>query len=225
MSQWLVRQEGAPRAVALPSAEAVMAGLRDGVWQPTDEVKGPDDPAFVALDAHPLFEEVATDLEEPLPEAADDTHLDMNPLIDVCLVLLIFFILTISYASLERAIGVPTDNPDDKSSQRPVEMKDIQDKVFRVTARMEGDVVVLKLDADEVLRESIDALMDEKDPTRLKAAKAVIERKMADLIRSTGRRQMLLDWDGNVPWGIETAVLDAAKGNKVTEIMKKAKKK
>ena len=38
----------------------------------------------------------------------------MNPLIDVCLVLLIFFILTITYASLERAIDVPQLNPDQK---------------------------------------------------------------------------------------------------------------
>lgn len=225
MAQWLVRQEGAPRATALPSAEAVMAGLRDGVWQPTDEVKGPDDPAFVALDAHPLFEEVAGDLEEPLPEGADDTHLDMNPLIDVCLVLLIFFILTISYASLERSISVPEDNPDDKSAKTPrVEMPEIKDKIFKVVARMEGDTVLVKLDADEVLREGVETLMDEGSG-RMKAAKADIERKMADLIRATGRRVMLLDWDENVPWGIETAILDAAKGNKVNEIMMKSKKK
>jgi biopolymer transport protein ExbD len=205
MSTWQVRPEGSPDAVRLASAGDVLAGLRDGVWLPTDEVKGPTDTAWTAIENHPAFEEAAAEMEPPQPEAADDTHLDMNPLIDVCLVLLIFFILTITVASLERAIDVPYDQPDKQgTSAKKLEYKDIKDRVFRVTLRMDGEKPVVKLENDVVTIEDI-------------------EDKMKQLIDRTGRREMLLDIDGNVPWGVQAAVLDAAKGNKVHNILYRPK--
>src|SRR5262249_57394507 len=87
----------------------------------------------------------AAELEPPRPEAPDETHLDMNPLIDVCLVLLIFFILTITYASLERAISIPEDTPDQKGPQQ-VQLKDIRDRVFLATAPTEGDKAVVRVE-------------------------------------------------------------------------------
>jgi biopolymer transport protein ExbD len=207
MSTWQVRREGSPTAYSVPSAEAVLDGLRDGVWLPADEVKGPDDPDWVPLDAHPAFADTAEELAAPLPEAHDDTHLDMNPLIDVCLVLLIFFILTISYASLERAISVPESPDEEGATQTPkVEFNDIKDRIFVVKAVMDGDKPVVKLEADEVPLEELDA-------------------KMRLLIDRTGKREMLLDLDGAVPWGVHTAILDAAKGNKVHNIVLRAKPK
>ncbi|MDB5309540.1 MAG: Biopolymer transport protein ExbD/TolR [Gemmataceae bacterium] len=201
MSTWQVRAEGSPTAVVVPSATDILSGLRDGIWLPTDEVKGPTDAAWTAIEAHPAFEEAAAELELPPPEPPDETHLDMNPLIDVCLVLLIFFILTITYASLERAIDVPQDTPEEKgSSTTKVEYKDIKDRVFRVTARMDGEQPVIKLEADVVKVEEL-------------------EDKMKQVIDRTGRSEMLLDIDGNVPWGIQTAIMDAAKGNKVHNIL------
>ena len=113
MSAWLVRKEGSPDVLSLPNAVEVLTGLRDGNFLPTDEVKGPTDGAWLAIEAHPAFSEAASDVDPPTEEA-DDTHLDMNPLIDVCLVLLIFFILTITYATLERALDVPEDTAEDK---------------------------------------------------------------------------------------------------------------
>src|SRR5690349_2395888 len=104
MSAWYVRKEGSPEVLALPTAVEVLTGLRDGNFLPTDEVKGPTDATWRAIEVHPTFAEAAEYIDPPPPEVADDTHLDMNPLIDVCLVLLIFFILTITYASIERAL-------------------------------------------------------------------------------------------------------------------------
>ena len=42
---------------------------------------------------------------------------------------------------------------------------------------------------------------------------------MKEVIDSTGRKEMVLDIDKDVPWGIETAILDAAKGNGVQNIL------
>lgn len=199
MSAWLVRQEGAPEAVSVPSEGEVLAGLRDGNWLPTDEVKGPHDVEWRTIENHPTFSEAAAEIEPEKLEPKDETHLDMNPLIDVCLVLLIFFILTITYASLERAIDVPQLNPDQKGPSR-VEYKDIKDQVFLVTAKMDSDKAVVRLASKEVPMDQIAA-------------------EMKKIIESTGRKEMVLDAEKDVPWGIITGILDAAKGNGVRNIL------
>ena len=202
MSAWLVRQEGSPEAVSVPDASAILAGLRDGNWLPTDEVRGPNDTNWQAIELHPTFAEAAEEIEPPKPEV-DEMHLDMNPLIDVCLVLLIFFILTITYASLERSIDIPPGN--EKQGPGRVDFKDIRDRVFVVTAQMEPD-------GDS-----------EKPVIRLEKRVVPIENladEMKKEIETTGRRQMVLYADKQVSWGIFTAILDAAKGNGVSNILR-----
>jgi biopolymer transport protein ExbD len=204
MSDWLVRQEGSPTAIAVPTPVEILRGLRDGNWHPTDEVKGPNDAQWQSIEQHPLFAEAAAGVEEHKVEGADETSLDMNPLIDVCLVLLIFFILTITYASLERAIDIPESNPDQKGPAT-VEYKDIKDKVFVVSAKMEGEKAVIRVEKEVV---PLDQLVG----------------KMKQIISSTGRKEMIIDIEKDVPWGVETAILDAAKGNGVHNIMNNSSK-
>ncbi len=203
MPDWNVRKEGAPVAMVFPTAAAVAEGLRDGNLDPTDEVKGPTDSTWTPIESHPVFEEVAQDAEPVPGETADETHLDMNPLIDVCLVLLIFFILTITYATLERALDVPEDSAKEKGANK-VQLNDIKDRVFIVTAKMDGDKTVIKMGTKGAMK---DVPLERIFP------------EMQELINSTGRREMVLDIDDFVPWGVETAILDAAKGNNVHNII------
>ena len=204
MSAWQVRKEGSPDVLALPGAAEVLAGLRDGNFLPTDEVKGPGEAAWQPIEVHPTFAEAAADVDPP-PEEVDDTHLDMTPLIDVCLGLLIFFILTITYASVERALDVPEDTAEDKGAPQ-VQFNDIKDRVFRVIVKMDGERPVIKIEGKEVPREGV-------------------FKEMADVINTTGRKEMVLDVDKEVPWGIETAILDAAKGNKIHRIINNQRSK
>lgn len=199
MERWWIRPEGAPHAVEVNSLEDVIAGLRQGRWLPGDEIKQADEKDWQPIYAHPALQEVVEELETPPRESGDETHLDMNPLIDVCLVLLIFFMLTITYASLERAIDVPPVNPDRKGPAR-VEYKDIKDQVFVVRARVEGERTVIKVEQTEVPLERLEA-------------------EIKRVISTTGRREMVLDVDKLVPWGVVAAILDAAKGNGVRNIL------
>jgi biopolymer transport protein ExbD len=219
MSAWLVRQQGSPSAVSLPSAAAVLEGLRDGNWLPTDEVKGPSDATWQPIESHPTFAEVAEEVEQPRHSAGSDDHLDMNPLIDVCLVLLIFFILTITYASLERAIDMPPVTPDEKGQSTKVQLKEIRDRVFIVTANMDGPKVVVKVEQKLAVEQDL-----EKGKFDEKAAHEKIFNEMKSVISSTGRREMILDVDKDVPWGVLTAILDAAKGNNVHNIIRNKRK-
>src|SRR5439155_7107498 len=136
------------------------------------EVKGPADRDWVAIEAHPRFEEACADLEGPAPEHPDETHLDMNPLIDVCLVLLIFFILTITYESLRRSLPIPQSVEEEKGTPTKVEYADIKDRVFRVTARMDGDQVVIKVENKTVSQDKV-------------------QEEMEQAMKTTGRRELI----------------------------------
>ncbi|MCS7020755.1 MAG: biopolymer transporter ExbD [Gemmataceae bacterium] len=199
MSVWLVRPEGSPHALRLYSAEEVLNGLREGHWLPSDEVKGPADNDWRSIDTHPQFADRIEEILAPPRLQEDETHLDMNPLIDVCLVLLIFFILTITYASLERAIDVPSLNPEKKGPTQ-IEYKDIKDQVFVVRARMNGNQPIVKIEDKEV-------------------SLAELGKEMKRIMDNTGRREMILDVDKAVPWGVIATILDAAKGNGVRNIL------
>jgi biopolymer transport protein ExbD len=212
MSAWQVRQLGATDVYQLPQEADVLTALRDGNFVPEDEVKGPTDEAWQPLETHPAFAEAALDIEPPRAEEKDDTQLDMNPLIDVCLVLLIFFILTITYATLERALDVPDDSPEDKGSAKiSVDDPNVKDRIFIVTARMELDSSSPTGERPSI-KIGVKGSLKDVAPDRIFA-------EMESLINTTGRREMVMDIDKHVPWGIETAILDAAKGNKVHNII------
>src|SRR5260370_11187692 len=119
---WRVRHEGSPQPVEGLSLEEVLQGLADGNWEPTDEVMGPNDTSWTKLENHPQFAEIASELEPPPPRTYvdDEAHVDMNALIDVCMVLLIFFILTMSYSSLQKRLTSPDVAPKDDDKARRV---------------------------------------------------------------------------------------------------------
>jgi len=196
-----VRHEGSPRAVAGLSAAEVAAGLRDGRWEPTDEVRAEGDGAWVPLEDAPRFAEAVADVAPPPRKVhPDETRLDMNPLIDVALVLLIFFILTATYTTLRRVLDLPPEPTDEKGKPtQTVRFQDLKDRVFTVKVRMEEGKPVIKLENRVVLLDEIDAAIQE-------------------YVRNTGRKEMWADVAPDVPWGIEARIYDAAKGADVHQI-------
>jgi len=123
---WKIRHEGSPEHVEM-SLEQLQQGLADGVWEPTDEVLGPGETEWLPIESHPALAELAADLEPPPPRTYDDeTRLDMTPLIDVCLVLLVFFMLTATVAALQTRLDAPGIEKDNK--RIPVVTKDHVDK-------------------------------------------------------------------------------------------------
>ena len=141
-------------------------------------------------------------MEPPPPPHPDETRLDMNPLIDVALVLLIFFILTATYTTLRRAIELPPEPTDDKGRQaaQVVKNEDIKDRVFKVKVRME------------------DGQAGHQDRGPGGAARRH-RREMQEFVR-THRAEGAVRWTSppDVPWGIEAAIYDAAKGADIHQI-------
>jgi biopolymer transport protein ExbD len=190
---WKVRHEGSPASLDDLTLAQVAEGLADGRWEPTDEVMGPDDSTWVPIESHPQLAEIAAELEPPPPRVYDDeTRLDMNALIDVCLVLLIFFILTTSYAVLQKRLEAPGVTGE-RTGPAIVTKEEIKQQLIRVTLRMEDGKPVTRLEDNPI------------DPNRLEA-------ELSGFVRATRKTQLLLEHDDDVPESAVVAVLDAAKG-------------
>ena len=198
---WQVRHLGMPEGESLPNAGRVLEGLRDGDWEPSDDVRGPGEAEWLSIEDHPHFAEAVAEMGPPPPEPVDESRLDMNPMIDVALVLLIFFILTATYTSMRRSIELPPAPTDDAGSrQQVVKKEDIQDRVFRVKVSLDTNgSTIVKIEDRAVPLDAID-------------------RELQDHVRNTGRKEMHLTVADDVPWGTEARIFDAARGAEIHQI-------
>lgn len=191
---WKVRHQGSPTAMGDLTLAQVAEGLADGRWEPMDEVMGPNETAWVAIESHPQLAEIAAELEPPPPRHYDDeTRLDMNALIDVCLVLLIFFILTTSYAVLQKRLEAPGLSADTVKGPPVVTKAKLEQQMVFLTVRMENGQPVIRIE-DQVV-----------EPSRLEA-------ELYKYRRATKKTQLLAQIDYDVPQSVQVAVFDAAKG-------------
>jgi len=194
---WKVRHEGSPRAIEGLNETQVVEGLSEGLWEPTDEVMGPSESAWTALESHPRFAEVVAEMEPPpRAEPEDEARLDMNPLIDVALVLLIFFILVTSYAALQKLLEMPTTSEiDPNTGVRVVKPQDAMTYTVLVTATPGADGKTV--------------ITVEQDPT------PVDEKYLASALRGyrsqKGVTQLLIKAESGVEWGSVVAIQDAGK--------------
>jgi biopolymer transport protein ExbD len=191
---WNVRHEGSPRSIEGLTLPQVLDGLRDGLWEPTDEVMGPDDPQWVAIENHPQFAEVVADYEPPpRPEHEDETRLDMNPLIDVALVLLIFFILTTTYETIRKVLDMPSATAKSAKGIPTVTKEKVKELMVKVEVRQVNGKPVIKVEDKEV------------EPKNLTAT-------LRRYVRETRKTEMLIDASDDVVFETVMKVQDAAKG-------------
>jgi biopolymer transport protein ExbD len=192
---WKVRHAGSPRSIDNLTFPQVVEGLQDGLWEPSDEVQGPQDSTWVPIESHPQLEEAASEIEPPPPRVYDDeTRLDFNPLIDVCLVLLVFFILTTSYAVLQKQLELPN-----LTSGQPgpavVTKEEVKEQMIHAVVKMENGKAVV--------------LVEDK-PVPLELGALVGE--LSKYVRQKKTTRLLLEHDAEVPLGDVVVVQDAAKG-------------
>ena len=195
---YAVRHEGSPVWVDGLSVADVNAGLRDGRWGPTDEVRDATGD-WLPLEEHPRFAEAAEEITPPpRKHHPDETRLDMNPLIDVALVLLIFFILTTTYETIRKVLDLPGASTKAPGQIRRVDQKTVDELMILVTVRQESGEPVVKVEGQPVALDELGATLQ----------RAVLSSK---------KTLLLLDADPAVDYGVVMAVMDAARGAGVTK--------
>lgn len=197
---WKIRHEGSPQSIDGLELPQILEGIEDGRWEPTDEVQGPGESEWQAIENHPQLAEAVADYEPPPARSYDDeTRLDMTALIDVTLVLLIFFILTATYSVLLKRLDLP-----------PVSTEPV------------GKAVVTKEIRDISILVEVKKNADGKTVYLVEEQEVPADNLAAELMRrsSQGRKAtLLLKHDNEVTHGEVVKVQDAAKGARLERIL------
>ena len=198
MTSWLVRPEGSARdGTPFQDAQAVADALRDGDISPSDEVRAPGELRYKPIDTHLAFAELCEELEAPPREAEEETHLDMNPLIDVSLVLLIFFILTATYSTLTRSLDVPGEPPEGTGAK--VTSADIKERAVTVAAKIENDQPAVTIQGKPI---NLDDL----------------EGELTTISKAGGKREAFMDISPDVPLWVIARLVKAAQGAEMQHV-------
>ncbi len=201
---WFVRLPGEPEPRKLETPHAVLEGVRDGDWEPGDEVRGPGDGIWRPIEEHPAFADAIAEMGPPPPMPEDETKLDMNPLIDVALVLLIFFILTAAYTTLRRTIEIPP--PESEGGAPKIQKEEIVDRTFNVKVDMDGDErPIITINDRSIVYEKLD-------------------QELKETVKSTGRKEMILKATDKVIWDVIVRIQGAANEAGVNAIYMPEKK-
>jgi biopolymer transport protein ExbD len=199
---WRVRQLGSPRVLEGISTNQLLEGLEEEKWETSDHVMGPGDKQFVPIDSHPQLAEIALELEaakvEKEGEDPEEQRVDMNPLIDVCLVLLVFFILATTMSVIEKVLEIPKQSNPEGQPPATVSIENVKQYMVRVEARSEGGgKTAYKVDDKPVSEEGLN-----------REVKSAVSAKRS---RENPRPFVVVDAE-KVEWGSVVSIIDAAAG-------------
>jgi biopolymer transport protein ExbD len=200
---WKIRHAGSPKQVGDLTLRQIAQGLQDGEWDTDDEVMGPGDRNWVVIADHPELEDLAEALdiadenEDKITHDPEEDRIDMNPLIDVCLVLLVFFILATTMSIMEKVLSMPSA----KKAQEAVTQLDPSqmDKMLIVEARVVNNRPTLKFDKQDVTLEALAG--------KLKAARDA----------NPARTQVVIDAK-DVEWQLVVNIISAAQAANITKV-------
>jgi len=191
MEAWKVRHEGSPEHVEMPLA-VLQQGLADGDWELTDEVMGPADTAWRPVEEHPVLEDLAAEIEEPPPAPhEEEANLDMTAMIDVCMVLLIFTILTTTVAAIQKQLEAPTAEQN-KARVKVITKDKLAEQMIHVVAKVVNGETVVKVEDKEVPLAQLGGEL----------------RRYATATKTS----LLLEHDDFVPQDVVIQIIDKAKG-------------
>ncbi len=198
---WKVKREGSTVISEYENPADILEGFADGIWSSTDEVMGPKESRWSKLETHPLFAIPIDEYEQgKLMPVEEETRLDMNPLIDVSLVLLIFFILTTTVEELRKELPAPVGEPD-KTEGKSITEKELNENTLRVTAAMQGMEPILTLESQQIPLDNLEQALKAK-------------------VNETNKKSLAVEIQPNVPWGVFTLIQDAAAGAGIQETLR-----
>jgi len=207
---WRLRHEGSPQPVPQPlTSEQIVEGLKDGVYATSDEVRGPKDAKWIPIESHPHFSEVSEiirAIEEEAGHEVEDNNIDMNPLIDVCLVLLVFFILATTMSVMEKMMKLPDNVPQDSKPRTVTETQAKQYIVLKIEKK--GTATNFNVNSYDV--QGYDA-----------EAEGKLLRELERLVKE-GKTTMILDIAPNVEFNAYTYAYDLATQARVGKVLTKS---
>ena len=160
-----------------------------------DEIRKQGETIWKTLQDYPEFAEAFS--SKTTINHDDDDNIDMNALIDVCLVLLVFFILLTSYAKLVQHLEAAKTNPDSKIPSISTSQAEQKTKVV---IKLDGNIAVFYINEQLVESENLVSV--------LKAS-----------VKKLKNKDLILYYSDDVPYQAVISIQDAARAADFQQIL------
>lgn len=200
MSLWDLKNHGTDSKSTLLEFIEIQDLIVSGLISIHDEIRKEGEIVWKTLQDYPEFDETFSSKSTIKHE--DDENIDMNALIDVCLVLLVFFILLTSYAKLVQHLEAAKTNPDSKIPSISTSQADQKTKVV---IKKEGEKTIFYINEQPVENENL--------TSALKAS-----------ARKLKSKDLILYYSDDVPYQAVISIQDAARAADFQQILQALEK-
>ncbi len=200
MSRWDLRNHDSDSKSILLDSIEIQDLIVSGLISINDEIRKEGETTWKTFLDYPEFDDTFS-IKSSIKHDEDE-NIDMNALIDVCLVLLVFFILLTSYAKLVQHLEAAKTNPDSKIPSITTTQADQKTKV------------VIKTEAGKTLFYINEQVVESENLTTALKASA-LKLKSKDLI---------LFYSDDVPYQAVISIQDAARAADFQQILQALEK-
>lgn len=200
MNRWDLRNHEADSKSILFESFEIQDLIASGLISINDEIRKEGETAWKTLADYPEFEEAFS--TKSTIKHDEDENIDMNALIDVCLVLLVFFILLTSYAKLVQHLEAAKTNPDSKIPSITTTQADQKTKV------------VIKIEAGKTCFYINEQVVESENLTSALKASA----------RKLKSKDLILYYSDDVPYQAVISIQDAARAADFQQILQALEK-
>jgi len=200
MSRWDLRNHDSDSKSILLESIEIQDLIVSGLISINDEIRKEGETTWKTFLDYPEFDDTFS--VKSSIKHDEDENIDMNALIDVCLVLLVFFILLTSYAKLVQHLEAAKTNPDSKIPSITTTQADQKTKV------------VIKTEAGKTLFYINEQVVESENlSTALKAS-----------ARKLKSKDLILFYSDDVPYQAVISIQDAARAADFQQILQALEK-
>ena len=200
MSRWDLRNHDSDSKSILFESIEIQDLIVSGLISINDEIRKEGETTWKTFLDYPEFD--GTFSVKSSIKHDEDENIDMNALIDVCLVLLVFFILLTSYAKLVQHLEAAKTNPDSKIPSITTTQADQKTKV------------VIKTEAGKTLFYINEQVVESENLTTALKASA----------RKLKSKDLILFYSDDVPYQAVISIQDAARAADFQQILQALEK-
>ncbi len=200
MSRWDLRNHDSDSKSILLESIEIQDLIVSGLISINDEIRKEGETTWKTFLDYPEFDDTFS--VKSTIKHDEDENIDMNALIDVCLVLLVFFILLTSYAKLVQHLEAAKTNPDSKIPSITTTQADQKTKV------------VIKTEAGKTLFYINEQVVESENLTTALKASA----------RKLKSKDLILFYSDDVPYQAVISIQDAARAADFQQILQALEK-
>ena len=191
---WRFRRQGEDGPGRAVSQEKLFEAIAQGALEYADEVCGPNESCWLAVDDHPNTSEHLTPRPVLPPQESEEGETDMTPMIDVIFQLIIFFMIAATF-TVQKVMDMP--NAEEDLEQTATTIQELEDDHVLVKITEDGQIHI------------------QSEPVE----QADLEARLSEVASQKKSAELIMDVDDNAVHDLVVQVLDAARGANIEKVL------